>query len=140
MESTHELREYLPVWCDELKIELQDNTQGKLRRRQPAIASRLSSHFPDIETVLQYAKPYSSASTSSSIHASRWALRNINTSKLVKLCENAFSWGTATGIAKKIIRVIWSGMLFRTLLQVRSYCSLRSQLLIYILVDSSGDI
>jgi len=112
MESTYELQEYLPVWRDGLKMELQDNTQGHLRHHQSAIASRLSSHFPDIKTILQYARPHSSASTLSSIDASRWALQNINTSKLVKLCENAFSWGTATGIARKFISVIWSGMLF----------------------------
>lgn len=123
LESTHELQAYLPVWRDGLRTELQTNMQGQLRRHQPAIASHLSPHFPDINIILQYTKPVSSASTLSLIDKSHWALRNINISKLVKLCERTFSWDMPTGIATKFIHVIWSGMLFRTLLQVRSCCS-----------------
>ena len=118
MESLYELQMYLPAWRDELRNELETNAQGQLQCRQPAIANHLSSNFPDIDVILQYTKPLSSALTLSSIDESRWVLRNINISKLVKLCEISFSWGTATGIATKFVNVIWSGMLFRTLLQV----------------------
>ena len=112
MESLYELQMYLPAWRDELRNELETNAQGQLQRRQPAIANHLSSNFPDIDVILQYTKPLSSALTLSSIDESRWVLRNINISKLVKLCEISFSWGTATGIATKFVNVIWSGMLF----------------------------
>lgn len=67
----YELQAYLPAWCNELQNELQTNAQGQLQRRQPAIANRLSPDFPDINVILQYTKPLSSASTLSSIDRSR---------------------------------------------------------------------
>ena len=105
--SDTDLSIFLVNWRAQLQLELSTNMSQVLKSRAIAAANAIGEDFPNINVVLQYAKPVTSLlHPESRPDPSTWVPRLPCLAKLASLCHNTFSWDAA-GIVKSFRSKVW---------------------------------
>ncbi|KAN0127776.1 hypothetical protein V8E53_014389 [Lactarius tabidus] len=115
--SRDELPDFLATWREDLCAELRTNAHGHLGSKKPSLAKAVPDSFPDINVLLSYTNPITSATDSSARHTHtppRWE-REPDLGKLAHLCELHFEWGLKGNIIKCFCTIIWPGIILRVL-------------------------
>jgi holliday junction resolvase YEN1 len=98
---------FLVAWRAQLREELSTNKSQVLSSRAFAAANAIGEDFPDINVVLQYAKPVTSLSHPEiRPDPSTWVPRLPRLAELACLCHNTFSWDAAS-IVKSFHNKVW---------------------------------
>lgn len=101
------LSTFLVAWRAQLQEELSTNKSQVLSSRAIAAANAISEDFPNINVVLQYAKPVTSMShPESRPDSSTWVPQLPCLAELASLCHNTFSWDAAS-IMKSFRSMVW---------------------------------
>ena len=105
--SSADLSVFLVTWRAQLQEELSTNKSRVLSSRAIAAANAIGKDFPDINVVLQYAKPVTSL-----LHPERrpdpstWVPQLPHLAELASFCHNTFSWDAA-GILRSFRSKVW---------------------------------
>lgn len=114
--SRERLEVFLDGWRAEVRQELRTNARGFLNSRKAKLADSIDASFPDIDTLMLYARPVTSelSITNTSLPTYRWD-KEPDLGKLGALCERKFEWGTREVIVKRFRTVIWEPAVQRIL-------------------------
>ena len=105
--SSAALSVFLVTWRARLQEELLTNKSRVLSSRAIAAANAINEDFPDINVVLQYAKPVTSLLyPESRPDPSTWVPQLPRLAELAALCHNTFSWDAA-GIVRSFRSKVW---------------------------------
>ncbi len=106
-----ELEAFIPTWCAELIQELAVASNAfSPSLAQFAQFAHVSSFFPNIDMLLEYANP--TITISHDIQWSRWEL---SLSTLMSVCEHYFEWGWKSEIVKYFWTIIWPSIVMRAM-------------------------
>ena len=112
-----ELPEFLARWRESLRNELRTNSRGHLGSKKPSLAKVIPDSFPDIDVLLSYTNPITSATDAGARRTHtppRWD-REPDLGKLAQVCELHFEWGLKDTIIKRFRTVLWPSMVLRAL-------------------------
>jgi Holliday junction resolvase YEN1 len=114
--SQDRLSDFLNSWRTEVRLEIQTNARGLIGRKSPALAKCLRNDFPDIDVVMSYVNPVTSATMGKPYRPGdiRWD-REPDISKIAGICESFFEWGYKESIIKRFRTVIWHSAVLRIL-------------------------
>ncbi|KAF9474954.1 PIN domain-like protein [Pholiota conissans] len=102
-------------WRAELKLEIATNSQKKLSRRQPQLATQVSDTFPDHQIMDLYTHPC----VSSPEHLpSHWLIHQPSLCNLTNFCRERFDWDDDY-ILEVFKSRIWEGAFLQMLYSVR---------------------
>lgn len=108
------LPSFLSTWRHEVKQELKSNAHGYLNTKKVKLAASITEDFPDIDILLLYSNPLTSAKSSQGLTNYLWD-REPDLGKLAALCERKFEWGVREIIVKRFRTVIWAPTVLRIL-------------------------
>jgi hypothetical protein len=112
-----ELPEFLARWREGLRNELRTNSRGHLGSKKPSLAKVIPDSFPDIDVLLLYTNPITSATDAGARRTHtppRWD-REPDLAKIGHLCELHFEWGLKDIIIKRFRTVLWPSIVLRAL-------------------------
>jgi len=112
-----ELPEFLTRWREGLRNELRTNSRGHLVSKKPSLAKVIPDSFPDIDVLLSYTNPITSATDAGARRTHtppRWD-REPDLAKIGHLCELHFEWGLKDIIIKRFRTVLWPSIVLRAL-------------------------
>lgn len=112
-----ELPEFLARWRESLRNELRTNSRGHLGSKKPSLAKVVPDSFPDIDVLLSYTNPITSATDAGARRTHtppRWDCEP-DLGKLAHVCELHFEWGLKDTIIKRFRTVLWPTMVLRAL-------------------------
>ncbi|KAF9005256.1 hypothetical protein BDQ17DRAFT_386930 [Cyathus striatus] len=111
-----ELHQFLVGWRKDLVEELRTNSQGCIGRKQTALANSILDSFPNIDVLLSYVNPITSATMGRDINTVKptWS-KEPDIAKLAAVCEFYFEWGYKEAILKRFRTVIWHSAVLRVL-------------------------
>ena len=112
-----ELPEFLSRWREGLRNELRTNSRGHLVSKKPSLAKVIPDLFPDIDVLLSYTNPITSATDAGARRTHtppRWD-REPDLAKIGHLCELHFEWGLKDIIIKRFRTVLWPSIVLRAL-------------------------
>ena len=112
-----ELPEFLTRWREGLRNELRTNSRGHLGSKKPSLAKIVPDSFPDIDVLLSYTNPITSATDAGARRTHtppRWD-REPDLGKLASVCELHFEWGLKDIIIKRFRTVLWPSIVLRAL-------------------------
>jgi hypothetical protein len=112
-----ELPEFLARWREGLRNELRTNSRGRLVSKKPSLAKIIPDSFPDIDVLLSYTNPITSATDAGARRTHtppRWD-REPDLAKIGHLCELHFEWGLKDIIIKRFRTVLWPSIVLRAL-------------------------
>ena len=115
--SRDELPEFLANWREDLRGELRTNVHGHLGSKKPSLAKAVPDSFPNIDVLLSYTNPITSATDAGTCHTHmppRWE-REPDLGKLAHLCELHFEWGLQDVIVKRFRTIVWPSIVLRML-------------------------
>jgi Holliday junction resolvase YEN1 len=115
---THaELSGFLTTWREALRNELRTNSRGHLRSKKPSLAKAIPDSFPDIDVLLSYTNPITSATDAGArrTHTRPDWKREPDLAKLAHVCELHFEWGLKDIIIKRFRTVLWPSIVLRAL-------------------------
>ena len=112
-----ELSEFLISWREALSNELRTNSRGHLGSKKPSLAKTIPNSFPDIDILLSYTNPITSATDAGArrTHTPPEWNREPNLAKLAHVCELHFEWGLKDTIIKRFRTVLWPSIVLRAL-------------------------
>ena len=112
-----ELSEFLTSWREALRNELRTNSRGHLGSKKPSLAKTISESFPDIDILLSYTNPITSATDAGArrTHTPPEWKREPDLAKLARVCELHFEWGLKDIIIKRFRTVLWPSIVLRAL-------------------------
>jgi hypothetical protein len=112
-----ELSEFLTSWREALSNELRTNSRGHLGSKKPSLAKTIPDSFPDIDILLSYTNPITSATDAGArrTHTPPEWNREPNLAKLAHVCELHFEWGLKDTIIKRFRTVLWPSIVLRAL-------------------------
>ncbi|KAF8144098.1 PIN domain-like protein [Mycena galopus ATCC 62051] len=111
-----ELQEFLVTWRQEVRLELQTNSQGHLRFRQPCLAKKIPDSFPDVRALLLYSCPITSWSDGFLPPTSDgWIIKLPSLPELALHCKRKFGWPAVT-IVDKFKRMVFAGVFAKRLM------------------------
>jgi hypothetical protein len=105
-----ELVAWLPQWRKHLQLELRTNTSNFFDTKQPTLAEKIDSRFPDLDVLRLYTQPVVNADTND-YELSRWLTPIPKLERLVCLSERHFDWGTEDRIIEKFRNTIYEGVI-----------------------------
>ncbi|KAF8642957.1 hypothetical protein AX16_009297 [Volvariella volvacea WC 439] len=110
------LEDFLVNWRNELRHEIQTNSQGHLGRKQPSLAKSIPESWPNIDILLSYTNPITSESMGRESNNAKltWS-KEPDLAKLAETCEFYFEWGYKEAIIKRFRTVIWQAAVLRIL-------------------------
>jgi holliday junction resolvase YEN1 len=120
--SLCDLAFFLVGWRIKLREELSTNASGHLARRQPSLARKVPTTFPNVNILLQYVKPITSWTEDTLPDSSHWTPGRLDIAKLASLCELFFTWGMASGIIRNFRKNIYAGACVQRLSLVVTFC------------------
>ena len=112
-----QLPEFLTRWRESLRNELRTNSRGHLGSKKPSLAKVVPDSFPDIDVLLSYTNPITSATDAGARRTHtppRWD-REPDLGKLASVCELHFEWGLKDIIIKRFRTVLWPSIVLRAL-------------------------
>ncbi|KAF8130008.1 PIN domain-like protein [Mycena galopus ATCC 62051] len=110
-----ELQEFLVTWRQQVRLELQTNSQGHLRFKQPCLAKKIPDSFPDIRALLLYSCPITSWSDGFLPPTSDdWVIKLPSLPELALYCKRKFGWPAVT-IVDKFKRTVFAGIFAKRL-------------------------
>ena len=112
-----ELPEFLTRWRESLCNELRTNSCGHLGSKKPSLAKVIPDSFPDIDVLLSYTNPITSATDAGARRTHtppRWD-REPDLGKIAYVCELHFEWGLKDAIIKRFRTVLWPSIVLRAL-------------------------
>ena len=112
-----ELAEFLTTWRESLRNELRTNSRGHLDSKKPSLAKAVPDSFPDIDILLSYTNPITSATDVGARRTHtppRWE-REPDLAKIAHMCELHFEWGLKDIIIKRFRTVLWPSIVLRAL-------------------------
>lgn len=112
-----ELSEFLTSWREALRNELRTNSRKHLKSKKPSLAKTIPDSFPDIDILLSYTNPITSATDAGArrTHTPPEWNREPNLAKLAHVCELHFEWGLKDTIIKRFRTVLWPSIVLRAL-------------------------
>jgi hypothetical protein len=112
-----ELAEYLTTWRESLRSELRTNSHGHLGSKKPSLAKAVPDSFPDIDVLLSYTNPITSATDAGArrTHTPPQWKREPNLADIAHVCELHFEWGLKDIIIKRFRTVLWPSIVLRAL-------------------------
>ena len=112
-----ELSDFLTTWREALRNELRTNSRGHLRSKKPSLAKTIPDSFPDIDVLLSYTNPITSATDAGArrTHTRPEWKREPDLAKLAHVCELHFEWGLKDIIIKRFRTVLWPSIVLRAL-------------------------
>jgi Holliday junction resolvase YEN1 len=112
-----ELSEFLTSWREALRNELRTNSRKHLGSKKPSLAKTIPDSFPDIDILLSYTNPITSATDAGArrTHTPPEWNREPNLAKLAHVCELHFEWGLKDIIIKRFRTVLWPSIVLRAL-------------------------
>ncbi|KAF5314408.1 hypothetical protein D9619_011818 [Psilocybe cf. subviscida] len=110
------LEDFIVSWRHELCQELRTNSKGFIGRKQVALANSITEDFPDLDTLLSYARPITSESMGRAHNNLKltWN-KEPDLSALAGVCEFYFEWGYKEAIIKRFRTVMWHSAVVRIL-------------------------
>ncbi|KAI9512138.1 hypothetical protein F5148DRAFT_1280054 [Russula earlei] len=115
--SRADLVEFLTKWREALRNELRTNSRGHVGSKRPSLAKAVPDSFPDVDVLLSYANPITSATDAGArrTHAPPKWEREPDLAKIAHLCELHFEWGLKDIIMKRFRTVLWPSIVLRFL-------------------------
>lgn len=112
-----ELSEFLATWREALRNELRTNSRRHLGSKKPSLAKTIPDSFPDIDVLLSYTNPITSATDAGArrTHTPPEWKREPDLAKLAHVCELHFEWGLKDIIIKRFRTVLWPSIVLRAL-------------------------
>lgn len=112
-----ELSEFLTTWREALRNELRTNSRKHLGSKKPSLAKTIPDSFPDIDILLSYTNPITSATDAGArrTHTVPEWKREPDLAKLARVCELHFEWGLRDTIIKRFRTVLWPSIVLRAL-------------------------
>ncbi|KAI0261925.1 PIN domain-like protein, partial [Gloeopeniophorella convolvens] len=112
-----ELPAFLDKWRDGLRSELRTNSRGHLGTKKPSLAKAVPDSFPDIDILLSYTNPITSATDAGArrTHTPPKWVREPDLGKIAHVCELHFEWGLKDIIIKRFRTVLWPSIVLRAL-------------------------
>ena len=111
------LSEFLITWRETLRNELRTNSRKHLGSKKPSLAKAVPDSFPDIDILLSYTNPITSATDAGArrTHTPPEWKREPDLGKLAHVCELHFEWGLKDIIIKRFRTVLWPSIVLRAL-------------------------
>jgi hypothetical protein len=110
---------FLVQWRIDLQHELESNSRGMLRSRQPQLAQHIPHTFPDRDILQLYIDPFTSWSAPKNIpDTSLWKIKEPSIVQLVDFCMNNFNWKDLQLLRKKFESILWDGIFLQMLYSV----------------------
>ena len=112
-----ELPDFLATWRESLRSELRTNSRGHLGSKKPSLAKAIPDSFPDIDVLLSYTNPITSATDAGArrTHTPPQWKREPDLAKIAHVCELHFEWGLKDYIIKRFRTILWPSIILRTL-------------------------
>ncbi|KAI0255432.1 hypothetical protein BJV78DRAFT_1279225 [Lactifluus subvellereus] len=112
-----ELADFLTTWRESLRNELRTNSRGHLGSKKPSLAKAVPDSFPDIDVLLSYTNPITSATDVGArrTHTPPQWEREPDLAKIAHMCELHFEWGLKDIIIKRFRTVLWPSIVLRAL-------------------------
>lgn len=115
--SAENLTVFLDGWRDSLRRELTTNSQGRLRQRQPHIASQISDTFPDLKTLALYRHPLITTETTIDVN-STWIGKEPSLRHLAEFGSLHFGWEGERKLIEEFESRIWEGAVLQLIYSV----------------------
>ncbi|KAF8151217.1 PIN domain-like protein [Mycena galopus ATCC 62051] len=113
--APRELQKFLVTWRQDIRLELQANSQGHLRFRQTTLANKIPNSFPDVRALLLYSGPLTSWSEGYLPPTTDgWIIKLPSLPELALYCKRKFGWPPVT-IVDKFKRLIFPGVFTKRL-------------------------
>lgn len=116
------LQNLLYDWRQDLREELMSNSHGYLENKNPALAKKITSNFPNHAIMELYLRPLTSWSLQSGAHipnSAVWRSREPIIPLITEFCLRHFGWGRNFAIVKRFRAALWEGVIFRMVCSVR---------------------
>ncbi|KAF5358915.1 hypothetical protein D9758_004869 [Tetrapyrgos nigripes] len=119
-----DFEDFLVTWRKDIAHELRTNSSGLLPSKKPSLANNIPATFPDIQILMSYICPVTTASLR---HSERyddltndqgWLIKDPSLPRLAETCEFYFEWGFEDIIIKRFRTVIFHGLILRILRRV----------------------
>ncbi|RDB24486.1 hypothetical protein Hypma_008531 [Hypsizygus marmoreus] len=122
-----EMMLYLEDWRRKLRLELQSNSRGYLKSRNPSVARKITDSFPNLAVLKQYLEPLTSWSSQPGCqipNGAAWRICEPKIPRITAFCLQQFGWGKDRKIVRRFHAKLWEGIAFRMLCSVLSYLSI----------------
>ena len=112
-----ELTEFFVTWREALRSELRTNSRGHLGSKKPSLAKAIPDSFPDIDVLLSYTNPITSATDAGArrTHTPPHWKREPDLAEIAHVCELHFEWGLKDVIIRRFRTILWPSIILRTL-------------------------
>ena len=118
--NEEDIQPFLHAWRQQLQHELSVDPSHTLGRRCIQVANSVNDRFPPWQAMANYVRPIM-AQHPNGVPAA-WIPHLPDITKITRLCERLFTWGTKAGIQAKLAELVWPGACTRRLLRVRCQC------------------
>lgn len=110
--DSYNLKLFLPDWRRSVRHDLREDPAGHLNRRHSAVADAITDDFPNMEVVNYYIKP----AVSPANNFCQRLPRVPDVATIAHICEADIGFKSPLDIALKFMRVLWPGLLLRSLM------------------------